>query len=66
MAQQIQQSRRQDAETAWLSALVATMETVSRAECGRISRDVSASVHKQLRGASMAHESYGSVFSFRN
>jgi hypothetical protein len=66
MAQQMQRSRRPDAETAWLSALVTTMESVSRAGRGRVPHEDVASVQAQLRRPAMPNGFYGSVFSFRN
>ena len=66
MAQQMQRSRRPDAETAWLSALVTTMENVARADRARVPHEIVASVDAQLRRPAPPNGFYGSGFSFRN
>ena len=68
MAQQIQQWRRGTGETAWLSALVETMDTLSRPErravpCDRI---LLAAVTAHLARPSVRYGLYGSKFSLRN
>jgi hypothetical protein len=68
MAQQTQQWRSGNGEMAWLSALVATMETVSRPElrATRCAPSLLAAVEAQLARPAMPHGLYGSNFSLRN
>lgn len=68
MAQQTQQWRSGTGEMAWLSALVETMEKVSRPElratfCGP---SLLAAVQAHLARPVMPHGLYGSNFSLRN
>jgi hypothetical protein len=68
MIQQTQQWRSGTGETAWLSALVETMERVSRPElrAAPCSWSLRASVEAHLARPAMAHGLYGSNFSLRN
>jgi hypothetical protein len=68
MTQQIQQWRSGNGETAWLSALVETMETVSRPELRALPCDPAllAAVEAHLAGPAIPHALYGSNFSLRN
>jgi hypothetical protein len=68
MAQQTQQWRFGKAEMAWLSALVGTMEQVSRPELRATvcAPSLLAAVEAHLAGPAMPHGLYGSNFSFRN
>jgi hypothetical protein len=73
MAQQIQQWRSGTGETAWLSALVEAIETVSRPELCAMpcDRALLAAVEAHLAGRAMRHAPiphalYGSNFSLRN
>jgi hypothetical protein len=68
MAQQTQQWRSGNGEMAWLSALVETMETVSRPELRAMPCDPAllAVVEAHLAGPAMPHALYGSTFSLRN
>lgn len=67
MAQQTQQWRSGNGETAWLSALIGTMERVSRPELGdtRCAPSLLAAVEAHLTRPAMPHF-YGSNFSLRN
>jgi hypothetical protein len=68
MMQQTQQWGSGTGETAWLSALVGTMEKVSRPELGAAPCDpgVLAAVGAHLARPVMPHGLYGSKFSLRN
>jgi hypothetical protein len=68
MAQQMQQWRSGKAETAWLSALIGTMEKVSRGELRATpcSPTLRAAVEAHLARPAMPHGLYGSNFSLRN
>jgi hypothetical protein len=68
MAQQMQQWRSGKAEMAWLSALIGTMEKVSRRElCATpCSPSLLAAVEAHLARPAMPHGLYGSNFSLRN
>ncbi len=68
MAQQTQQWRSGSDETAWLSALVETMEKVSRGELRAVPCDPSllAAARAHLAGPAAPYGLYGSNFSFRN
>jgi hypothetical protein len=68
MVQQTQQWRSGNGETAWLSALIATMEQVSRPEL-RVTRcppGLRAAVEAHLARPTMPQDLYGSIFSLRN
>ncbi|MDX6584950.1 MAG: hypothetical protein QOI10_4134 [Solirubrobacterales bacterium] len=67
MAQQMQQWRSGKAEMAWLSALIGTMEKVSRGELRAMPCSptlLAAEAH--LARPAMPHGLYGSNFSLRN
>jgi hypothetical protein len=68
MAQQTQQWRSGTGEMAWLSALVVTMEKVSRPELRAelCAPRLLAAVEAHLARAAMPQVPYGSKFSFRN
>jgi hypothetical protein len=68
MLQQTQQWRSGNGEMAWLSALVGTMEQVSRPElrATRCSPSLLAAVEAHLARPTMPQGLYGSNFSFRN
>jgi hypothetical protein len=73
MAQQTHQWRSGNGEMAWLSALVETMEKVSRSElrATRCAPSLLAAVEAHLAGTTLAGTTmpqglYGSNFSFRN
>ncbi len=68
MAQQTQQWRSGTGETAWLSALVETMEKVSRPELRATpcARSLRVAVEAHLARPAMPHGVYGSNFSLRN
>jgi hypothetical protein len=68
MIQQTQQWRSGNGEMAWLSALLETMETVSRPELRATPCDPSllAAVEAHLARPSMPRGLYGSNFSLRN
>jgi hypothetical protein len=68
MIQQTQQWRSGTGETAWLSALVETMESVSRPEfrAAPCPRSLLAAVEAHLARPAMPHGLYGSNFSLRN
>ena len=68
MAQQTQQWRPGNGEMAWLSALVVTMEKVSRAElrAEACAPRLLAAVEAHLARPAMPHGLYGSNFSLRN
>jgi hypothetical protein len=68
MAQQIQQWRSGTGETAWLSALVKTMETLSRPELRAVpcDRTLLAAVTAHLARPAVPYGLYGSNFSLRN
>jgi hypothetical protein len=68
MAQQIQQWRSGNGEMAWLSALVGTMEKVSRPEfrATPCAPSLLAAVEAHLAHPAMPHDLYGSNFSLRN
>jgi hypothetical protein len=68
MIQQTQQWRSGTGETAWLSALVETMESVSRPEirAAPCARSLLVAVEAHLARPAMPHGLYGSNFSLRN
>jgi hypothetical protein len=68
MAQQMQQWRSGNGEMAWLSALIGTMEKVSRPElrATRCPPSLLAAVEAHLARPAMPHGLYGSNFSLRN
>jgi hypothetical protein len=68
MAQQTQQWRSGNGEMAWLSALVGTMEKVSRPELRATpcAPSLLAAVEAHLASPAMPHGLYGSNFSLRN
>jgi hypothetical protein len=68
MAQQTQQWRSGNGEIAWLSALVGTMEKVSRPEvrATRCAPSLLAAVAAHLAHPAMPNGLYGSNFSLRN
>ena len=68
MIQQTQQWRSGTGETAWLSALIGTMEKVSRPELRTTpcARSLLAAVEAHLARPAMPHGLYGSNFSLRN
>jgi hypothetical protein len=68
MAQQMQQWRSGNGEMAWLSALIGTMEKVSRPELRttRCPPSLLAAVEAHLARPSMPQGFYGSNFSLRN
>jgi hypothetical protein len=68
MVQQIQQRRSGNGEMAWLSALIRTMEKVSRPElrATRCPSSLLAAVEAHLARPAMPQGFYGSNFSFRN
>jgi hypothetical protein len=68
MAQQMQQWRSGNGEMAWLSALIGTMEKVSRPElrATRCSPSLLAAVEAHLARPAMPQGFYGSNFSLRN
>ena len=68
MAQQTQQWRSGNGEMAWLSALVETMEKVSRPELRATlcAPNLMAAVEAHLARPAMPHGLYGSNFSLRN
>jgi hypothetical protein len=68
MAQQMQQWRSGKAEMTWLSALIGTMETISRRELRATpcSPTLLAAVEAHLARPAMPHGLYGSNFSLRN
>jgi hypothetical protein len=68
MAQQTQQWRSGNAEMAWLSTLVETMEMVSEPELGAAPCDPAllAAVTAHLASPALPHGLYGSRFSLRN
>jgi hypothetical protein len=68
MIQQTQQWRSGTGETAWLSALVETMERVSLSELRvrSCAPGLLAAVEAHLARPAMAHGIYGSNFSLRN
>jgi hypothetical protein len=68
MIQQTQKWRSGTGETAWLSALVETMETVSRPELRATpcARSLLVAVEAHLARPAMPHGLYGSTFSLRN
>jgi hypothetical protein len=68
MVQQPQQWRSGNGELAWLSALVATMEKVSRPELHATpcTRSLRVAVEAHLARPAMPHGFYGSGFSLRN
>lgn len=68
MIQQTQQWRSGTGEMAWLSALVETMEQVSRPElCTRLcAPSLLMAVEAHLARPAMPHGLYGSNFSLRN
>jgi hypothetical protein len=68
MAQQIQQWRSGTGETAWLSALVETMDTLSRPERRAVPCDQTllAAVTAHLARPGVSYGVYGSSFSLRN
>jgi hypothetical protein len=68
MAQQTQQWRSGKAEMAWLSALIGTMDKVSRLELRATpcAPSLLAAVEAHLAGPAMPHGLYGSNFSLRN
>jgi len=68
MAQQTQQWRSEDGETAWLSALVETMERVSHAELRATpcARSLLVAVEAHLARPPVPYGLYGSHFSLRN
>jgi hypothetical protein len=68
MAQQTQQWRSGDGETAWLSALIGTMGKVSRPELRATpcAPGLLAAVQTHLARPSVPHGLYGSAFSLRN
>ena len=68
MAEQLQHWRSGNGETAWLAALVETMETVSGPELRALPRDraLLAAVEAHLAGPAIPHALYGSDFSLRN
>jgi hypothetical protein len=68
MAQQTQQWRSGNGEMAWLSALIGTMEQVSRPELRATpcARSLRVAVEAHLARPAMPHGLYGSNFSLRN
>jgi hypothetical protein len=68
MTQQTRQWRSGNGEMAWLSALVETMDKVSRPElrATRCARSLTAAVESHLARPAMPHGLYGSSFSLRN
>jgi hypothetical protein len=68
MIQQTQQWRSGTGETAWLSALVETMERVSHPEfrAAPCARSLLVAVEAHLARPAMPHGLYGSNFSLRN
>ena len=68
MAQQTQQWRSGNGETAWLSALIGTMETLSRPELRAMpcDRTLLAAVKAHLARPAVPYGLYGSNFSLRN
>jgi hypothetical protein len=68
MIQQTQQWRSGTGETAWLSALVETMDRVCRPElrAAPCDRSLLAAVEAHLARPAMPHGLYGSNFSLRN
>jgi hypothetical protein len=68
MAQQTQQWRSGNGEMAWLSALIGTMEKVSRPELRATlcTPSLLAAVEAHLARPTMPHGLYGSTFSLRN
>jgi hypothetical protein len=68
MIQQTQQWRPGTGETAWLSALVETMESVSRPELRATpcAHSLLVAVEAHLARPAMPHGLYGSNFSLRN
>ena len=68
MMQQTQQWRSGTGETAWLSALVDTMEQVSRPElrAAPCAPSLLVALEAHLARPAMAHGLYGSNFSLRN
>jgi hypothetical protein len=68
MIQQTQQWRSGTGETAWLSALVGTMDRVSDPELRATpcDRSLLAAVEAHLARPAMSHGLYGSNFSLRN
>jgi hypothetical protein len=68
MIQQTQQWRSGTGETAWLSALVGTMEQVSGPELRAMPCDpgLLLAVEAHLARPAMPHGLYGSTFSLRN
>jgi hypothetical protein len=68
MAQQTQQWRSVKGEMAWLSALIGTMEKVSRPELGATlcAPSLLAAVEAHLARPAMPYGLYGSNFSLRN
>ena len=68
MIQQTQQWRSETGETAWLSALVGTMERVSRPELRATpcTESLLVAVEAHLARPAMPHGLYGSSFSLRN
>jgi hypothetical protein len=68
MMQQTQQWRSGTGETAWLSALVETMERVSRRElrAAPCDRSLLVAAEAHLSRPAMPHGLYGSNFSLRN
>jgi hypothetical protein len=68
MVQQTQQWRSGTGEMAWLSALVGTMERISRPELRATpcARSLLAAVEAHLARPATSHGLYGSTFSLRN
>jgi hypothetical protein len=68
MAQQMQQRHSGSGERAWLSALIGTMEKVSRPElrATRCPASLLAAVEAHLARPAMPQGFYGSNFSLRN
>jgi hypothetical protein len=68
MAQQTQQWRSGKGEMAWLSALIGTMERLSRPELRdtRCAPSLLAAAKAHLARPAMPHGLYGSDFSLRN
>ena len=68
MVQQTQQWRSGTGEMAWLSALIGTMEQVSRAELRETpcARSLLVAVEAHLARPAAPHGLYGSTFSLRN
>jgi hypothetical protein len=68
MVQQTQQWRSGTGEMAWLSALIGTMEQVSRSElrANPCARSLLVAVEAHLARPAMPHGLYGSNFSLRN